>query len=125
MRPKARPGKCQKPQLLSEQFTPPDQSQSAWTCTKGVNRTRCHQLQRRHDWAESQFFLFFGCYLMKISGRFATEFPKWKIVTNTFHTFFSLEQVREGGLVAQMLICSYCWNYRSDGSLVIFSTALV
>lgn len=71
----------------------------------------------------------FGCYLTKIRGRFSAEFPEWKFVTNSFQMllfffFFSLKEVRQGGSVAHMLI-SYCWNYRSDGGLVIFSTALV
>lgn len=64
---------------------------------------------------ENFFFFFFGRYLTKSRGRFSTELPKWKLVTNTFHTFLFLEEVREGGSVAYMLIF-YCWNYRSDGS---------
>lgn len=70
----------------------------------------------------------FGCYLTKIRGRFSAEFPEWKFVTNSFQMLlfflFFLKEVRQGGSVAHMLI-SYCWNYRSDGGLVIFSTALV
>lgn len=70
------------------------------------------------------FWIFFPCYPLKSRGRSLTELPKWKLVTKIFPTFLLLQKVREGGSVAHTpILC--CWNYRSDGSLVIFSTAHV
>lgn len=123
MRPEWYLRSAKSPQLLTEQITPPDHSQSAWTCTRDVKRTRCHQLQRQQDWAKNQLFLF-GLLPSKKQREIFSWIPQVELVTNTFHTFLFLAGVREGVSVAHMLIF-YCWNYRSDGGLVIFSIALV